>query len=76
MAQAEISGISPFFIVRDLAPALSFYRDKLGFEIVFQAPLGDPFRALMGQALRFSRSRVTKRRSDASGRSDGKQCAG
>ena len=43
MAQAEISGISPFFIVRDLTPALSFYRDRLGFEVVFQAPPDDPF---------------------------------
>jgi catechol 2,3-dioxygenase-like lactoylglutathione lyase family enzyme len=43
MAPAEIAGISPFFIVRSLASALSFYRDKLGFEITFQAPPDDPF---------------------------------
>jgi len=38
MAQAEISGISPFFIVRDVPSSLSFYRDQLGFEITFQGP--------------------------------------
>jgi catechol 2,3-dioxygenase-like lactoylglutathione lyase family enzyme len=43
MTQAEISGISPFFIVRDAPSALSFYRDRLGFEIAFQEPAGDPF---------------------------------
>ena len=31
MAKAEISGISPFFIVRDVPTALAFYRDRLGF---------------------------------------------
>lgn len=36
MTQPEISSISPFFIVRDVAAALSFYRDRLGFEITFQ----------------------------------------
>jgi catechol 2,3-dioxygenase-like lactoylglutathione lyase family enzyme len=36
MTRPEIAGISPFFIVQDAARALSFYRDKLGFEIVFQ----------------------------------------
>ena len=38
MAQAEISGISPFFIVRHVPSSLSFYRDRLGFEITFQGP--------------------------------------
>jgi catechol 2,3-dioxygenase-like lactoylglutathione lyase family enzyme len=43
MAQADISGISPFFIVRDIAAALSFYRDQLGFEVTFQGPDDEPF---------------------------------
>jgi catechol 2,3-dioxygenase-like lactoylglutathione lyase family enzyme len=43
VTQAEISGISPFFIVSNLASALSFYRDRLGFEIIFQGPADDPF---------------------------------
>ena len=43
MAQAEISGISPFFIVSDVPSALAFYRDRLGFEITFQGPPEDVF---------------------------------
>ena len=38
MTQAEISGISPLFIVSHVPSALSFYRDRLGFEITFQGP--------------------------------------
>ena len=41
MTQAQISGISPFFIVRDVPTSLSFYRDRLGFEITFQGPEPD-----------------------------------
>jgi catechol 2,3-dioxygenase-like lactoylglutathione lyase family enzyme len=41
MSHAEISGISPFFIVRDVPSALSFYRDRLGFEITFEGPAPD-----------------------------------
>jgi catechol 2,3-dioxygenase-like lactoylglutathione lyase family enzyme len=38
MSPAEISGISPFFIVSHVPTSLSFYRDRLGFEITFQGP--------------------------------------
>ena len=38
MPQAEISGISPFFIVTHVPTSLAFYRDHLGFEITFQGP--------------------------------------
>jgi len=41
MTQAEIAGISPFFIVNHVPTALSFYRDQLGFEITFQGPAPD-----------------------------------
>lgn len=41
MTPAEISGISPFFIVRHVPSALAFYRDRLGFEITFQGPTPD-----------------------------------
>ena len=41
MTPAEISGISPFFIVRHVPSALAFYRDRLGFEITFQGPTAD-----------------------------------
>jgi catechol 2,3-dioxygenase-like lactoylglutathione lyase family enzyme len=41
MTQAEISGIAPFFIVKNVPVALSFYRDRLGFDITFQGPSDD-----------------------------------
>ena len=34
----EISGIAPFFIVNDVPAALAFYRDRLGFDVIFQGP--------------------------------------
>ncbi len=34
----DITGIAPFFIVKDVPAALSFYRDRLGFDIIFQGP--------------------------------------
>ena len=43
MTRTEIVGISPFFIVQDVAGALSFYRDRLGFEVTFQVPGDDLF---------------------------------
>ena len=43
MDKPQISSIAPFFIVQDLAAALSFYRDRLGFDIMFQGPADDPF---------------------------------
>jgi catechol 2,3-dioxygenase-like lactoylglutathione lyase family enzyme len=41
MTKAEITGIAPFFIVRDVPAALQFYRDLLGFDITFQGPAED-----------------------------------
>jgi len=41
MTQAEISGISPFFIVSHVPTSLAFYRDHLGFEITFEGPEPD-----------------------------------
>ena len=41
MTQAKISGIAPFFIVKNVPVALSFYRDRLGFDITFQGPSDD-----------------------------------
>jgi uncharacterized glyoxalase superfamily protein PhnB len=38
MTQPAIGGIAPFFIVADVPATLSFYRDKLGFEITFRGP--------------------------------------
>ena len=39
----DITGIAPFFIVKNVPAALSFYRDRLGFEITFQGPPDDIF---------------------------------
>ena len=41
MTKPEIAGIAPFFIVRNVPAALSFYRDRLGFDIAFQGPSDD-----------------------------------
>src|SRR6516225_4631392 len=38
MTKPDISSIAPFFIVKDVPAALSFYRDRLGFDITFQGP--------------------------------------
>ena len=47
MKQTAISSISPFFIVRDVPAALSFYCKMLGFDILYQEPDGDPFFAIV-----------------------------
>jgi len=39
----EICGIAPFFIVKSVPAALSFYCDRLGFDITFQGPADDVF---------------------------------
>ena len=41
MTKPDIAGIAPFFIVRDVPAALSFYRDRLGFDVTFQGPEAD-----------------------------------
>lgn len=41
MANPEIAGIAPFFIVRNVPVAMKFYRDQLGFNIIFQGPSDD-----------------------------------
>jgi catechol 2,3-dioxygenase-like lactoylglutathione lyase family enzyme len=43
MTRPEIAGISPLFIVQDMAATLPFYRDRLGFEVVFREPVDAPF---------------------------------
>jgi catechol 2,3-dioxygenase-like lactoylglutathione lyase family enzyme len=43
MTTPAIAEISPFFIVQNLARALSFYRDRLGFAVQFEGPADDPF---------------------------------
>jgi catechol 2,3-dioxygenase-like lactoylglutathione lyase family enzyme len=41
MTQPTISRISPFFIVADVPATLAFYRDMLGFEVIFRGPASD-----------------------------------
>lgn len=41
MTRPKFSSISPFFIVANVPATLSFYRDKLGFEITFRGPSPD-----------------------------------
>jgi catechol 2,3-dioxygenase-like lactoylglutathione lyase family enzyme len=43
MTPPTISGVAPFFIVGNAEASLSFYRDRLGFDITFQEPAVDPF---------------------------------
>lgn len=38
MTKPDISGIAPFFIVRNVPAALAFYRDQLGFDVTFEGP--------------------------------------
>ncbi len=43
MTRPDIARIAPFFIVKAAAGALSFYRDRLGFEVTLQEPADEPF---------------------------------
>lgn len=46
---ADITFITPFFIVSDLQTSVSFYVDKLGFEIWHSGPPENPFWAMLGR---------------------------
>jgi catechol 2,3-dioxygenase-like lactoylglutathione lyase family enzyme len=41
MKGSDIAGIAPFFIVRNVPAALSFYRERLGFDVTFEGPEPD-----------------------------------
>src|ERR1039458_7539164 len=41
--------VAPFFIVTNLKTSVSFYVDKLGFEIRYIGPDDDPFYAMVGR---------------------------
>jgi len=43
MTRPTVNGIAPFFIAKDVPASLSFYRNLLGFEVVFAEPNDDPF---------------------------------
>lgn len=45
----NLSYISPSFIVSDIKNSVSFYVDKLGFQVRYIAPEEDPFFAIVGR---------------------------
>ncbi len=46
---ANLTFISPSFIVASLTASVSFYVDKLGFEVRYIGPDDDPFWAIVGR---------------------------
>jgi catechol 2,3-dioxygenase-like lactoylglutathione lyase family enzyme len=44
-AMRNLASISPFFIVKDLATSIAYYRERLGFTVDFQGPEGGPYYA-------------------------------
>jgi catechol 2,3-dioxygenase-like lactoylglutathione lyase family enzyme len=47
--RATLGAISPLFVVSDLQQALMFYRERLGFEVTHQAPVPDPYFAIVAR---------------------------
>ena len=45
--QAHLDSVAPFFIVRDVTPAVAFYKDRLGFDVTFLGPADDPYFAML-----------------------------
>ena len=45
----NLNYVAPFFIVTNLKTSVSFYVDKLGFEIRYIDPYDDPFYAVVGR---------------------------
>ena len=43
MSRPIIKGIAPCFIAKNVTASMSFYRDLLGFDIMFAEPTDDPF---------------------------------
>ncbi len=43
MSRPVINGIAPFFITRNIAAAVAFYRDQLGFDVIYQEHEPEPF---------------------------------
>lgn len=46
---ANLLYISPLFIVANLKASVAFYIDKLGFEVKFTGPPGNPYFAIVGR---------------------------
>ena len=45
----NLTYVSPFFIVTSLKISVSFYVDKLGFEVRYIGPDGEPYWAIVGR---------------------------
>ena len=48
-AARNLVSIHPFFIVRDLPASVAYYVDRLGFELEFEGPAGDPYYAAVSR---------------------------
>ncbi|MGZ3757071.1 MAG: VOC family protein [Mucilaginibacter sp.] len=46
---SALSYIAPFFVVSNLRDSVSFYEDKLGFELRYMGPEEDPYFAIVGR---------------------------
>lgn len=46
---ARLGAVSPFFLVEDVSRAVSFYRERIGFELRFAEPPDAPFFAIVGR---------------------------
>ena len=49
MSMPELTYISPSFIVTSIEPSIRFYVEKLGFEVRYLGPEGNPFFAIVGR---------------------------
>lgn len=49
ITHAQLGFIAPFFIVRDVMSSLAFYRDRLGFDLMYLGPDGDPYYAIVSR---------------------------
>lgn len=47
MSDSTIGAMSPFFVVTDVANAIDFYRDRLGFRVIHSEGSPDPFFAIL-----------------------------
>jgi catechol 2,3-dioxygenase-like lactoylglutathione lyase family enzyme len=47
MTRARIERIAPSFIVGNVSRTIAFYREKLGFDVMYQQPEDDPFFAIV-----------------------------
>lgn len=45
--RSQLGYVAPFFIVRDLTSALAFYKERLGFEVVYLGPDDDAYFAMV-----------------------------